>query len=83
MGAERWQEKVYNTEEWKQLLRAAMNRHILCVTMEWMKFDMKPTVYKTLNCVPQSPLGEQTYFQDYTYHCMTLRNEQHWTGGIT
>jgi hypothetical protein len=28
------QEKVYNREEWKKLLRTARNRHILHMTME-------------------------------------------------
>jgi len=27
--AERWQEKVYNREEWKKLLRTARNRRVL------------------------------------------------------
>jgi hypothetical protein len=29
VGGEEWQEKVYNREEWKKLLRTARNRHIL------------------------------------------------------
>jgi len=29
VGGEVWQEKVHNTEEWKKLLRAARNCHIL------------------------------------------------------
>jgi hypothetical protein len=33
-GGEEWQEKVYNREEWKKLLRMARNRHILYVAME-------------------------------------------------
>jgi hypothetical protein len=28
-GGEEWQEKVYNREEWKKLLRTARNRRIL------------------------------------------------------
>jgi len=31
---EGWQEKVYNREEWKKLLRTARNRHILLMPME-------------------------------------------------
>jgi hypothetical protein len=29
VGGVEWQEKVYNREEWKKLLRTATNRHIL------------------------------------------------------
>jgi hypothetical protein len=36
VGGEEWQEKVYNTEEWKKILRTAMNRRILQLPMEWM-----------------------------------------------
>jgi hypothetical protein len=31
---EEWQEKVYNTQEWKKLLRTARNRRILHMPME-------------------------------------------------
>jgi hypothetical protein len=34
VGGEEWQEKVYNREEWKKLLRMARNRHILHMPME-------------------------------------------------
>jgi hypothetical protein len=34
VGGEEWQEKIYNTEEWKKLLRTARNRHILHMPME-------------------------------------------------
>jgi hypothetical protein len=33
-GGEEWQEKVYNREEWKKLLRTAWFRRILHVSME-------------------------------------------------
>jgi hypothetical protein len=33
VGGEEWQEKVYNREEWKKLLRTAQNRHILHMPM--------------------------------------------------
>jgi hypothetical protein len=33
-GGEEWQEKVYNIEEWKKLLRTARNHHILHMPME-------------------------------------------------
>jgi hypothetical protein len=35
VGGEKWQEKVYNKEEWKKLLRTARNRCILHMPMEW------------------------------------------------
>jgi hypothetical protein len=34
VGGEEWQEKVYDREEWKQLLRTARNRRILHMPME-------------------------------------------------
>jgi hypothetical protein len=34
VGGEGWQEKVYDREEWKKLLRTAMNHHILHTPME-------------------------------------------------
>jgi hypothetical protein len=34
VGAEDWQEKVYNREEWKKLLKTAMNCCILRMSME-------------------------------------------------
>jgi hypothetical protein len=34
VGGEEWQEKVYNREEWKTLLRTARNRRILHMPME-------------------------------------------------
>jgi hypothetical protein len=34
VGGEVWQEKVYNREEWKKLLRTARNCHILHMAME-------------------------------------------------
>jgi hypothetical protein len=34
VGREEWQEKVYNTEEWKKLLRTARNSCILHMPME-------------------------------------------------
>jgi hypothetical protein len=36
VGGEKWQEKVYNREEWKKLLRTARNRRILHMAMGWM-----------------------------------------------
>jgi hypothetical protein len=33
-GGEEWQEKVYNIQDWKKLLRTARNRHILHMPME-------------------------------------------------
>jgi hypothetical protein len=34
VGGEVWQEKVYNREEWKKLLRMARNFHILHMPTE-------------------------------------------------
>jgi hypothetical protein len=34
VGGEEWQEKVYNREEWKKLLRTARNCHILHMAVE-------------------------------------------------
>jgi hypothetical protein len=34
VGGEKWQEKVYNREEWKKLLRTARNHRILHMPME-------------------------------------------------
>jgi hypothetical protein len=34
VGGEKWQEKVYDREEWKKLLRTASNRRILHMPME-------------------------------------------------
>jgi hypothetical protein len=33
VGGSEWQEKVYNREEWKKLLRTARNCHILHMAM--------------------------------------------------
>jgi hypothetical protein len=34
VGEEEWQEKVYNREEWKKLLRSARNHRTLHMPME-------------------------------------------------
>jgi hypothetical protein len=34
VGVEEWQEKVYNREEWKKLLRTARNRRIQHIRTE-------------------------------------------------
>jgi hypothetical protein len=36
IGGEWWQGKVYNREEWKKLLRMAMNCHIVDAAVGWM-----------------------------------------------
>jgi hypothetical protein len=33
-GGKGWQERVYNREEWKKILRTARNLHILHMPME-------------------------------------------------
>jgi len=34
VGGEGWQERVYNGQEWKKLLRTARKRHILHMPLE-------------------------------------------------
>jgi hypothetical protein len=34
VGGKVWKERVYNREEWKELLRMARNRHILHMPMD-------------------------------------------------
>jgi hypothetical protein len=34
VGGEGWKGRIYNTEEWKKLLRTARNRRILHMSME-------------------------------------------------
>jgi hypothetical protein len=36
VGGEEWQEKVYNREEWKKLLRTARNCRVLHIAVGWM-----------------------------------------------
>jgi len=36
VGGEEWQEKVYDREEWRRLLRTARNHRILFMTMDWL-----------------------------------------------
>jgi hypothetical protein len=38
-GREEWQEKVYDREEWKKLLRTAQNRRILHMPMEQNRIE--------------------------------------------
>jgi len=38
VGGEEWQEKAYDREEWKKLLRTAKNHRILHMPMELMCF---------------------------------------------
>ena len=40
VGGEGWQEKEYNREEWKKLLRMARNCHILHMPMELMNLSV-------------------------------------------
>ena len=44
IGAEGWQEKVHNREEWKKLLRTARNHRILQRPMEWNVTDFRKIV---------------------------------------
>jgi hypothetical protein len=36
VGGKRWMERIYNREEWKELLRGAKNCHTLHMPMELM-----------------------------------------------
>jgi len=36
VGGEEWQEKVYDREEWKRLLRTARNHRILHMPIDWL-----------------------------------------------
>ena len=45
VGGEEWQEKVYDREEWKRLLRTARNHRILYMPMGWIGLD--PFLYST------------------------------------
>jgi hypothetical protein len=44
IGGEEWQEKLYNREEWKKILRATRNCRILHMSMEWLSLYNNPTV---------------------------------------
>jgi hypothetical protein len=46
VGGEEWQEKLYNREEWKKLLRTARNRHILHIRMECLKSPFMEMIYE-------------------------------------
>jgi polysaccharide deacetylase 2 family uncharacterized protein YibQ len=48
VGGEEWQEKVYNREKWKELLRIARNHHILHMPMEpfWYVVEIWVTALK-------------------------------------
>jgi hypothetical protein len=41
IGGEEWQEKLYDREEWKKLLRTARNCHILHIPMEQLYLYLK------------------------------------------
>jgi len=53
VGGEGWQEKVRDTEEWKKLLRAARNRCILHVPMEWNERNYKIKIKLNTNVMQQ------------------------------
>jgi hypothetical protein len=42
VAKEEWQEKVYNRDEWRKLLRTARNCRILHMAMEWMNGISSP-----------------------------------------
>jgi hypothetical protein len=39
VAGKEWQEKVYDREEWKKLLRTARNGRILHMPMEWNRIE--------------------------------------------
>jgi acetolactate synthase regulatory subunit len=41
VGGEKWQEKVYDREEWRRLLRTASNHRILFMPMDWIATVMQ------------------------------------------
>jgi hypothetical protein len=49
VGVEGWQEKIYNREEWKKLLRMVRNQCILLMPMERMNY--LPTLKKGVSGV--------------------------------
>ena len=49
VGGEEWQEKVYDREEWKRLLRTARNHRILFMPMDWLTIFGKSLL--NLKCV--------------------------------
>jgi hypothetical protein len=55
-----WQEKVYDREEWKKLLRTARNRCILHMPVEWMNEWMHSWGIDTV--LLTKPWGESIYF---------------------
>jgi hypothetical protein len=57
VGGEGWQKKIYNREEWKNLLRTARNRHILHMPMEWINEWNPFHIYllHSMHCLSQNP----------------------------
>ena len=62
VGGEGWKERVYNSEEWKKLLRTARNHHILHMPMEY--YFGKSNNWKQ-HFQPEMKKIRQ---QDFTYH---------------
>jgi hypothetical protein len=56
LGGGGWQENVYNTEEWKKLLRMARNCHIVRMAVGWHRIGYNRTEYNTIqyNTVEQN-----------------------------
>jgi hypothetical protein len=51
VGGEERQEKVYNREEWKKLLRMARNYRILHVPIEWNRIKYKKFSISSINYI--------------------------------
>jgi hypothetical protein len=58
VGGEEWQEKVYNGEDWKKLLRTARNRHVQSVyprTFYYTATFCETCIYKLLDILSGTP----------------------------
>jgi hypothetical protein len=69
VGGEEWQEKVYNREEWKKLLRMARNCHILHMPMERMNEKKERNIYCCASLQPSCNLfciRQQTMCKPYS-----------------
>jgi hypothetical protein len=62
IGGETWQEKVYNREEWKKLLRTARNRRILHMPME---SSLQSLQFHARQCTSQRMLARCTRVYAY------------------
>jgi hypothetical protein len=80
VGVGVWQEKVYNREEWKKLLRTTRNHHILHTPMESMdcRLTTKKAIYKKVIQVI-STHRQSKKRQYHAYFATTLHKMQRCT----